>query len=87
MPDLNFVINKIAISGTPRKTIAMLEWTDTLSDPSGKKYSNEGVHVITISWGKVTSLQVFCDTKYLLGYFDALKQLGIDEASSKPIND
>lgn len=41
MPDLNFVINKIAISGTPRKTIAMLEWTDTLTDPSGKMYSNE----------------------------------------------
>ena len=51
------------------------------------KAINEGVHVITISWGKVTSLQVFCDTNYLLGYFDALKQLGIDEASSKPIED
>ena len=40
MPDLNFVINKIAISGTPGKTISMLEWADTLTDPSGKMYSN-----------------------------------------------
>lgn len=87
MPDLNFVIEKISISGCPSKTVAMLEWSDTLSDPSGKKYSNRGVHVITISWGKVTSLEVFCDTKYLLGYFEALKELGVDEASSDPIED
>jgi hypothetical protein len=32
--------------------------------------------VITISWGKVKSLEVFCDTEYLEGYFGALRTQG-----------
>lgn len=85
MPDLKFQIEKISVSGLPNKTIAFLEWTDTLSDRSGKQYSNRGVHVIGISWVKVISLEVFCDTEYLKGYFDALIQQGISEASADPI--
>lgn len=63
----------------------MLEWTDHLSDRTGKGYSNRGVHVITISWGKVISLEVFCDTEYLKGYFKALVEQGVEEASAAPI--
>lgn len=85
MPDLKFEIEKIAVSGFPWHTTAMLEWTDYLTDRKGNAYSNRGVHVITISWGKVVSLEVFCDTEYLLGYFQALKDQGVEEASAGPI--
>lgn len=85
MPDLKFEIEKISVSGLPHNTMAFLEWTDTLSDREGNKYSNRGVHVIGISWGKVISLEVFCDIDYLNGYFDALIKQGIKEASAKPI--
>lgn len=85
MPDLKFEIEKIAISGWPWHTIAMLEWTDYLTDREGKAYSNRGVHVITISWGKVVSLEVFCDVEYLQGYFKALRDQGVEEAFEPPI--
>ncbi len=85
MPDLAFQIEKIAVSGWPWHTVAMLEWADTLSDRAGKAYSNRGVHVITIAWGKVASLEVFCDTEYLQGCFDALRAQGVAEASAEPI--
>lgn len=85
MPDLHFDIEKIAVSGFPWHTTAMLEWTDHLSDRAGNKYSNRGVHVITISWGKVISLEVFCDIEYLQGYFKALREQGVEEASAPPI--
>lgn len=85
MPDLRFEIEKIAISGFPWYTTAMIEWTDYLTDRVGNSYSNRGVHVITIVWGKVISLEVFCDTEYLRGYFQALKEQGVEEASAKPI--
>lgn len=85
MPDLKFTIEKVAISGPPWRTVAMLEWTDTLSDREGKVYSNRGVHVIQIAWGKVKSLAVFCDTKYLEGYFASLVKSGVKEAKMPPI--
>ena len=85
MPDLRFEIEKIAVSGWPWRTTAMLEWTDTLSDRAGKRYANRGVHVITIAWGKVVSLEVFCDTEYLRGYFEALISQGVGEAGAAPI--
>ncbi|NLX83242.1 MAG: nuclear transport factor 2 family protein [Clostridiales bacterium] len=85
MPDLAFQIEKVAVSGFPWRTVAMLEWTDSLSDRAGTRYRNRGVHVITISWGKVIALEVFCDTDYLNGYFEALKAQGVPEASLPPI--
>ncbi|NLY08313.1 MAG: SnoaL-like domain-containing protein [Tissierellia bacterium] len=85
MPDLNFQIEKVAVSGFPWHTVAMLEWTDTLTDRRGNAYSNRGVHVITISWGKVMPLEVFCDTEYLKGYFKALQEQNVEEASAPPI--
>ncbi len=85
MPDLRFEIEKISVSGFPWHTIAMLEWTDYLTDRKGNSYSNRGVHVITIAWGKVISLEVFCDTEYLRRFFNALAEQGVDEASAKPI--
>lgn len=87
MPDLHFDIEKVAISGWPWKTTAMLEWTDHLSDREGTRYSNRGVHVIQIAWGKVISLEVFCDIEYLQGYFAALRKQGVEEASAPPIVD
>lgn len=85
MPDLHFQIEEVSISGFPNRTIAFLKWSDTLTDRDGKQYSNRGVHVITISWGKVISLEVYCDTKYLQGYFDALVAHGVSEAQEQPI--
>lgn len=85
MPDLHFHIEKIAVSGWPWRTYALLEWTDSLSDREGTAYANRGVHAITIAWGKVVSLEVFCDTAYLQGYFAALKSQGVEEATAAPI--
>ena len=85
MPDLQFEIEEVAISGWPWRTTAMLSWRDRLTDRAGISYQNRGVHVITIAWGKVVGLQVYCDTEYLRGYFEALKAQGVEEAGAAPI--
>ena len=85
MPDLRFDIAHTAISGWPWDTVAMLSWRDALHDRAGKAYANRGVHVIHIRWGKVVDLQVYCDTAYLQGYFDALVAQGVEEAQAPPI--
>lgn len=85
MPDLRFDIEQVAVSGWPWRTVAMLSWSDALHDRVGKAYANRGVHLIQLRWGKVVDLQVYCDTEYLQGYFDALAQQGVAEASAAPI--
>ena len=85
MPDLKFDIEHTAVSGWPWDTTAMLSWRDVLHDRAGRQYANRGVHLIRIRWGKVVELQVYCDTEYLKGYFDALVQQGVAEASAEPI--
>ncbi len=85
MPDLRFDIEQTAISGWPWDTVAMLSWRDALHDRAGKPFANRGVHVIRLRWGKVVDLQVYCDTSYLQGHFDALVAQGVDEARAAPI--
>lgn len=85
MPDLRFTIHHAAVSGWPWDTVAMLQWSDTLHDRQGNTYANHGVHLIRIRWGQVVELQVYCDTKYLKGYFDALVSQGVEEAQAAPI--
>ena len=85
MPDLQFDIEHVAVSGWPWDTVAMLSWSDTLHDREGKAYANRGVHLIRLQWGRVVELQVFCDTEYLKGYFSALAKQGVEEAQAAPI--
>ena len=85
MPNLKFQIEHAAIAGWPWNTVGMLSWSDTLHDREGKAYANRGVHLIRIKWGKVVELQVYCDTEYLKGYFQALSRQGVEEASAPPI--
>ncbi len=85
MPDLSFTITKIAVKGLPCKTTAYIHWTDTLSDRMGTRYHNKGLHIITIKWGKVVGLEVYCDTDYLNTYIEALVKQGVKEAQLPPI--
>ena len=87
MPDLHFKIEHAAVSGWPWDTVAMLSWSDTLTDREGKPYTNRGVHLIRIRFGKVVELQVYCDTEYLKGCFAALQAQGVAEAGAAPIED
>lgn len=85
MPDLSFNIKKINVKGLPSKTTAYIHWTDSLTDREGKRYHNKGMHIITIKWGKVVGLEVYCDTLYLNNYIEALVKQGIKEATLAPI--
>ena len=67
--------------------MAFVEWVDELSDRDGNRYSNEGVHVITIKWGKVTELHIYCDTQKLATICQTLGGQGVQEAVAAPIGD
>jgi hypothetical protein len=87
LPDLQFRIHGIAVSGWPWRTLAAVTWSDRFSLPDGTVGMNQGVHEFTLKWGRVHSLLVHCDTAKLERYFQQIAASGIPEALAAPIED
>jgi ketosteroid isomerase-like protein len=85
LPDLTFEIVTVTVRGWPWNTVATVEWVDSLTDRQGHRYNNEGVHIVGLSWGKLTSLHIYCDTQKLAGVCQTLGEQGVDEAVAPPI--
>lgn len=85
LPDLRFEITRIAVSGPPWRTVAAVEWVDHFTDPSGRAWSNQGVHVIDLVWGKIAALHIYCDTELLRTALGTLAEQGRSEAADAPI--
>jgi hypothetical protein len=87
LPDLKFEIISVTVEGWPWCTRAIVEWKDSFTLPDGERGSNQGVHSFRLAWGRVTSLEVHCDTGKLAAYCDRLAALGRIEAAAPPICD
>lgn len=87
LPDLHFDIVAVTVRGLPWNTIAMVEWVDRFTDPQGRRYSNQGVHVVGIKWGKLTSLHIYCDTQLLATACAAIAEQQVVEAGAPPIGE
>ena len=87
LPDLRFDVHAIAVTGWPWHTVAMVSWNDHFTLPDDSTGGNQGVHVFTLAWGRVTSLAVHCDTAKLAGYCARMVEQGRAEAGAVPIND
>ena len=87
LPDLRFDVQTIAIAGWPWHTVAMVSWNDQFTLPDGSPGNNQGVHVFTLVWGRVTALVVHCDTGRLIAYCVTMGGLGLAEATAAPIRD
>lgn len=78
-PDLQFEITNLNVSGWPWHTTVMVEWIDRYAI-GGKLLSNNGVHRMTMKWGKVSELAIYCDTQKLAAALKAKAELGLSEA-------
>jgi ketosteroid isomerase-like protein len=87
LPDLQFTVKHIVVSGWPWDTVAAVEWRDSGVCLDGHRFNNQGVHVIRISWGKVTAVRVYCDTMVLADALQRNARGGMEEAAAAPILD
>jgi ketosteroid isomerase-like protein len=85
LPDLQFQVQRMAVSGWPWHTTAAIEWTDSGTTADGQPFANQGVHVVTLRWGRVTRLQIYCDTAVLEEVCRRQAARGIAEAAAAPI--
>ena len=87
LPDLRFDVHTVGVSGWPWDTRILVSWTDAFTLPDGSAGNNQGVHELRMAWGKVTALEVHCDTARLQGYCARMQALGLEEAGAPPIMD
>jgi len=87
LPDIRFDLDKIAVSGGPWNTIAVIEWVETNSGTDNVRTYNRGIHVVHLRWGRATRLMICPDTIGLKATLDRLYAAGNLEALAAPIVD
>jgi ketosteroid isomerase-like protein len=75
------------VSGRPWNTVAAVEWGDRGTTLDGRPFQNQGVHFVTLRWGKVASLRIYCDTATLADVLPRNATHGARDAAEPPILD
>jgi ketosteroid isomerase-like protein len=62
-PDLKFQVEDLVVSGWPNNTRVCVKWQCQATRKNGLPYTNQGVHIFHLRWGKVRYLEIYCDTQ------------------------
>lgn len=87
LPDIQFDVGRVHVSGPPWNTMVLAEWKESNSGTDGVRTSNCGVHVLRLKWGRATQLVICPDTAGLKATLDRLAAAGNSEAHAPPIVD
>jgi ketosteroid isomerase-like protein len=85
-PTLRIKVNNIWVKGWPWHTNVFVEWDATATLPNNAApYTNRGLHVFTLKWGKVHALEEFQDSQEAARGLSVQAAAGIQEAAAEPI--
>lgn len=87
VPQMHFTVEAVTVKGFPWNMTIAVEWTETATPADGSHYTNAGVNLIQMRWGKVVHLRVYEDTQRVAAMFERLAAQGIEEATALPIVD
>lgn len=82
----HFTIQQIGISGMPWNTIVHVRFRDEVRPMIGSPYSNEGMQLISLRWGKAVSIRTYVDTEKVSKALRLMTNEGIAEAAAEPIS-
>jgi ketosteroid isomerase-like protein len=82
---IRFMLHDVRVSGWPWRTQVQAFWTETNSGTDGVQTSAEGVNLIEIRWGRVTSVRIYPDTAALERTLQRIAAKGTAEALASPI--
>jgi ketosteroid isomerase-like protein len=85
IPDLNFEVKRVAVSGPPWDMSIAVEWHDWGHAADGVPYENEGAHWIRIRRGKAVYIHAYLDTEKVTALTKRLAEAGYEEAGEPPI--
>ena len=84
-PTLQLTVTDVWVKGGPARTTILMRWTATQDMPDGSPYDNHGVHVITMRWGKIVSIDANEDSQLVDSALKIFAAHGVDEALAAPI--
>lgn len=82
-----FTIQNMQITGMPWATTVVTRFQDVVTPQLGAPYSNDGMQVICIRWGKAVSVRTYVDTLKVNHALRYMAENGVVEAAAKPIED
>jgi ketosteroid isomerase-like protein len=82
---INFTLHEVRVSGWPWHTQVEAIWTETNRGTDGVETSAEGVNLIELRWGRVTSVRIYPDTAALERTLQRIAAKGTAEALASPI--
>lgn len=82
---LTLVVEDMWVKGGPWDTTMILRWRSSDTLPDGTPYSNRGVHIVRMRWGKAVSIDAHEDSQAVAAALDRMASLGIAEAVAPPI--
>ena len=82
---IHFTLEEVRVTGWPWRTQVEAIWTETNYGTDGIQTSLEGVNLIEIRWGRVTSVRIYPDTAGLERTLQRIAAAGTDEALASPI--
>jgi ketosteroid isomerase-like protein len=82
---ITFTLHEVRVSGWPWRTRVEFIWTETNGGTDGVLTSAEGVNLIEIRWGRVTSVRIYPDTAALERTLRRIAAKGTVEALAAPI--
>jgi ketosteroid isomerase-like protein len=71
-PDLHLEPVKIVVEGFPWDTSVATRFTVTATLPTGETYTNEGMQLLRIQWGRVVEERLYEDTQVLSKALDTV---------------
>jgi len=84
-PNMKLSVRDVWVKGLPHDTTIIVRWTNTDQLPDGTSYSNHGVHVIKMRWGKIVEIDANEDSQAVAEWLKLQSSRGIEEASAPPI--
>ncbi len=82
---ISFTLHEVRVSGWPWHTQVEAIWTETNNGTDGVTTSAEGVNLIEVRWGRVTSVRIYPDTAMLERTLQRIAAKGTTEALAAPI--
>ena len=83
--NMKLTVRDVWVKGLPHNTTIIVRWTNTDHLPDGTTYSNHGVHIIKMRWGKVVDIDANEDSQAVAEWLKLQSSRGVQEASAPPI--
>lgn len=84
-PDLRLVVQDVWVKGLPHNTTLIVRWTTTQTVAGETIYTNRGVHIVRMRWGRIVDIDANEDSQAVSEWLIVQAGNGVAEALAEPI--